>query len=110
MHIFVISLHQIGGNKNSGTEKCIRKITVSWIPVEDEMRRKKKKEEGMRMEKEDEKKRKKKMGGNEDQMKHLCFGQDCMLLRFAWQLALLLQAFMRSPLLAISESYHCGDW
>lgn len=38
MHIFVISLHQIGGNKNSGTEKCIRKITVSWIPVEDEMK------------------------------------------------------------------------
>lgn len=34
----------------------------------------------------------------------------CMLLRFAWQLALPLQAFMRSPLLVISESYHCGDW
>ena len=48
MHIFVISLHQIGGNKNSGTEKCIRKITVSWIPVEDEM-------------------------------KHLCFGQEWLL-------------------------------
>lgn len=63
------------------------------------MRRKKKKEEGMRM----EKRRKRSisvLGGNG------C----CMLLRFAWQLALPLQAFMRSPLLAISESYHCGDW
>lgn len=47
-----------------------------------------------------------------DEMKHLCFGRNgcCMLLRFAWQLALPLQACMRSPLLVISESYHCGDW
>lgn len=50
--------------------------------------------------------------GKEDEMKHLCFGRNgcCMLLRFAWQLALPLQAFMRLPLLAISESYHCEDW
>lgn len=67
MHIFVISLHQIGGNKNSGTEKCIRKITVSWIPVEDEMRRKKKKEEGMRMEK--KRKRREKEEKMEEKMK-----------------------------------------
>ncbi len=74
MHIFVISLHQIGGNKNSGTEKCIRKITVSWIPVEDEMRRKKKKEEGMRMEK--KRKRREKEEKMEEKMKRKRRGEE----------------------------------
>lgn len=48
MHIFVISLHQIGGNKIivERKKRIIRKITVSWIPVEDEMRRKKKMKRG----------------------------------------------------------------
>ena len=49
----------------SRTEKWIRKITVSWIPVEDEMRSGKKKEEGMRM----EKKRKRREDGREDEKK-----------------------------------------
>lgn len=52
-------------------KKWIRKITVSWIPVEegneeekeDEMRSEKKKEEGMRMEK------KRKRRGEEKKMK-----------------------------------------
>ena len=72
------------------------------------MRSGKKNEEGMRMEK------KRKRRGDEKKMKRSIsvMGRNgcCMLLRFAWQLALPLQAFMRSPLLAISESYHCGDW
>lgn len=101
----------------SRTEKWIRKITVSWIPVENEMRRKKKmKRGGERRGDEDgkEEKKKRKRKGEEKKMKRSIsvLGRNgcCMLLQFAWQLALPLQACMRSPLLAISESYHCGDW
>lgn len=51
-------------------------------------------------------------GGNEDQMKHLCFGQEWLLYVVTVCLAagFTIAGFMRLPLLVISESYHCGDW
>ena len=62
----------------------IRKITVSWIPVEDEMRRKKKMKRGGERRgdedgKEEKKKRGKKRRGKEDEMTHLCFGREWLL-------------------------------
>lgn len=72
MHIFVISLHQIVGDKKSNG-KWIRKIKESWIPVEDEMRRKKKMKRGGEERRGDEdgkeEVRKRRGGGKEDEMK-----------------------------------------